>query len=42
MKEIPKKMKLITVYNVIENYKINGTVRRLIFSTVFCISFLSA
>lgn len=28
VKEMPKKMKLITIYNVIENYKINGSLRR--------------
>lgn len=28
IKEIPKKMKVITVYNLIENYKINGTRRK--------------
>merc|ERR1719253_415353 len=28
MKEVPKKMKLITVYNLIENYKINGSLAR--------------
>merc|ERR1712137_265523 len=27
-KEVPKKMKVITVYNMIENYKINGSVAR--------------
>lgn len=28
MKEVPKKMKVITVYNLIENYKINGSLAR--------------
>jgi hypothetical protein len=28
MKEVPKKMKVITVYNMIENYKINGSLAR--------------
>merc|ERR1711976_432326 len=27
-KEVPKKMKVITVYNLIENYKINGSLAR--------------
>jgi ribosomal protein S25 len=28
MKEIPKKMKVITVYSLIEAYKINGSLAR--------------
>eukprot|EP01084_Bolivina_argentea_P181992 314274_1 len=28
MKEVPKKMKIITVYNLIENYKIGGSLAR--------------
>jgi ribosomal protein S25 len=28
MKEVPRKMKVITVYNLVENYKINGSLAR--------------
>jgi ribosomal protein S25 len=28
LKEVPKKMKVITVYNLVEGYKINGSLAR--------------
>lgn len=33
-KEVPKKMKVITVYSLVENYKINGSLARSIMRTL--------
>merc|ERR1711966_651353 len=33
-KEVPKKMKVITVYSLVENYKINGSLARAIMKTL--------